>query len=163
MDWGFNMDFELFSDEIKNLITFFEIDKYKILSNGVIKLSLPKNKFKDVIKHMKIYAEYEFDILFSVSAADYGDNFVFLYDLFSTQLNLEVIISVDVSKIDNSIDTVCDIFPSANWDEREIYDLLGIKINNHPDLRRLLMPKDWIGHPLRKDYVLEDERLAWNK
>ena len=58
-------------------------------------------------------------------------------------------------------ESVCVVWPAANWMEREVYDLFGINFKNHPDLRRLLLPPDWDGHPMRKDYPLEFVENEW--
>ena len=62
---------------------------------------------------------------------------------------------------DEGIESVTGVWPSANWMEREVYDLFGVRFRGHPDLRRLLLPKDWDGHPLRKDYPLEFMENEW--
>jgi NADH-quinone oxidoreductase subunit C len=62
-----------------------------------------------------------------------------------------------VSELECSIDSVVGIWAGANWHERECYDMFGITFNNHPDLRRVLMPEDWEGYPLRKDYPLKSD------
>ena len=80
------------------------------------------------------------------------------------QLRVRTYVGGDQPKIDS----VYDLFPPANWDERETYDLFGIVFTDHPDLTRILMPDDWVGHPLRRDYpvggeVVEfsEEHAAW--
>jgi NADH:ubiquinone oxidoreductase subunit C len=62
-----------------------------------------------------------------------------------------------------SIASVTEVWPTANWMEREVYDLFGVSFRNHPDLRRILLPPDWEGHPLRKDYPLEFIENEWTK
>jgi NADH-quinone oxidoreductase subunit C len=85
-----------------------------------------------------------------------------VYNLFSIGRNERVRLKVAIAE-GVSVDSVTGIWPSANWMEREVYDLFGVTFNNHPDLRRILLPPDWEGHPLRKDYPLEFIENAWTQ
>src|SRR5207253_1919662 len=82
--------------------------------------------------------------------------------LFSISRNERVRLKVSIAE-DETVDSVTAVWPSANWMEREVYDLFGVTFNNHPDLRRILLPPDWKGHPLRKDYPLEFIENAWTE
>jgi NADH-quinone oxidoreductase subunit C len=82
-----------------------------------------------------------------------------VYQLYSIPRNERVRLKVSLS--DATVDSVTGVWPSANWMEREVYDLFGVTFKNHPDLRRILLPPDWEGHPLRKDYPLEFIENAW--
>ena len=75
------------------------------------------------------------------------------------QLRVRVFVDGDPPRIDSA----WDIFPPANWDERETYDLFGIVFNEHPDLTRILMPDDWVGHPLRRDYPVGGEPVDFSE
>ncbi|HEY5034229.1 MAG TPA: NADH-quinone oxidoreductase subunit C [Candidatus Dormibacteraeota bacterium] len=75
------------------------------------------------------------------------------------QLRVRAFVDGDPPKIDS----VQDMFPPANWDERETYDLFGIVFNDHPDLTRILMPDDWVGHPLRRDYPVGGETVEFSQ
>ena len=82
-----------------------------------------------------------------------------VYQLYSISRNERVRLKAPLSEA--SIDSVTGVWPSANWMEREVYDLFGVTFRNHPDLRRILLPPDWEGHPLLKDYPLEFVENAW--
>lgn len=147
----------------QELIEYFSIEKSEELNDGIFKFYVSKNRVKDILKHLKNQPEYNFDMLLSITAMDNSEIFELSYVLYSTSTNVNIVIATEISRIDCIIDTVSDVYKSANWDEREIFDLFGVKFTSHPNLKRLLLPKDWIGYPLRKDYELNDERLAWNR
>jgi len=96
-----------------------------------------------------------FDCLSNLSALDYPDKGVIqvVYNLFSYKHRHEITLKVDVARAHPVVKTVERVWPAANWLEREAYDLLGVVFEGHSDLRRILLPDDWIGWPLRKDYV----------
>ena len=80
------------------------------------------------------------------------------YHLLSHSLRARIRLVARLSSDDLTIDSIIPVWPSANFYEREIFDLFGITINNHPNLKRIMMPDDWVGHPLRKDYPVEGYR-----
>lgn len=80
------------------------------------------------------------------------------YHLLSYELKQRVRLVVMVGSLDPSIDSITSIWPAANFYEREIWDLFGVRVNGHPGLRRIMMPEEWVGHPLRKDYPVEGYR-----
>lgn len=99
-----------------------------------------------------------FDTLSSLSGIDNGpdQSMEVLYHLYSIPYNLHLALGVELNRKNPEIASVSDIWKAADWHEREAYDLLGVNFLNHPDLRRILMPEDWEGYPLRKDYEPQD-------
>jgi NADH-quinone oxidoreductase subunit C len=98
-----------------------------------------------------------FDFCSDVTASDWpvrARRFDVIYCLYSVPLRQRVRLKVQVGE-GESVPTVSGLWPAANWLEREVFDLFGIRFEGHPDLRRILMPDDWQGHPQRKDYPLE--------
>jgi NADH-quinone oxidoreductase subunit C len=102
--------------------------------------------------------ELSFDYLIDISSVDnFGDEprFEVVYELYSMTLAIHLRLKLAVSEEVCAVDTVSDLWPTADWHEREIYDMMGIRFNNHPDLRRILMWDGYPFFPLRKDFPLE--------
>ncbi len=99
-----------------------------------------------------------FEYLNCLSGVDWTTHLEVVYDLSSLEQPLKAHLRVPVNRDAPMIRTVTDIWPAANWHERECYDLFGVRFDGHPDHRRILLPEDWVGHPLRKDYA--DERMV---
>lgn len=121
-------------------------------------LVVPKDKLRELMTKLKNEESTSFDFLFSLTAVDWlPKNFAVVYHLESTKhRHMVCVITYTEDRETNvSVDSVSDLFPTANFHEREAYDLMGIIFNEHPDLRRLFMQDDWVGHPLRKDYIDE--------
>lgn len=96
-----------------------------------------------------------FDRLGMLTAVDRDDSFEMVYRLQSRDMQTGMFLKCLVPREDARARSLTDLWPSANWPEREVYDMFGIEFEGHPDMRRILLPDDWVGHPLRKDY--EDE------
>ena len=112
----------------------------------------------DLINIAQELKESGFDMLRLISSVDYVDKFFVVYHFLSTVNNNTFTLKVPLIKSDVSkIDSLCEFYDSANWLEREVYDLMGIEFVNHPNLKRILLPLDWEGYPLRKDYVMPNE------
>ncbi|AJF05393.1 NADH-quinone oxidoreductase subunit C [Geoalkalibacter subterraneus] len=104
--------------------------------------------------------ELGFNMLADLCAVDGLDmgldpRFLVVYNLYNLTSKTRLRLKAPVGADDARIDTVCGVWGAANWMERECWDLSGITFNNHPDPRRILMPDDWEGHPLRKDYPVQ--------
>jgi NADH/F420H2 dehydrogenase subunit C len=93
-----------------------------------------------------------FDMFGMVTAVDYGEEFELVYRLRSRSIHAGLIVKTRVPRDEAHIASVTGLWPGANWHEREVYDLFGIVFDGHPNLKRILMPDDWVGFPLRKDY-----------
>lgn len=128
----------------------------KILENKII----VEHNLADLLKYLKFNPELSYDTLFSIIAIDYSEYIELIYVLVSTYLNETINVSINVT---NETESVTDIYTSAYFDECEIFDMFGIRFNNNKNLKRLFMPKSWVGNPLRKNYQLNDERLMWNE
>lgn len=102
-----------------------------------------------------------YNFLEDVTCVDWYPNeprFHVTYHILSHKLKERVRLVAPVESIDPSIDSITPIWPSANYYEREVWDLFGVRFNAHPGLRRIMMPEEWQGHPLRKDYPVEGYR-----
>lgn len=139
----------------------YKVQPLKNIDDNEAILINSENLF-EIATLLKMHKEAQFSLLYSVTGTDYSDKFELVYHLYSVKLNKKVILKAYIDRNNPEINSLAQIFSTANWHERETYDLLGITFTNHPDLRRILLPDDWIGHPLRKDYVMKDERLIWN-
>jgi NADH-quinone oxidoreductase subunit C len=109
-------------------------------------------------KLCRILRDAGFEYLNCISGADWVTHLEVVYDLSSLQHPNKVHLRVPVDRENPVLRTVTNIWRGANWHERECYDLFGVRFDEHPDLRRILLPEDWVGFPLRKDYT--DERLV---
>ena len=132
-----------------------KIKESKIKHNQLY-VTINSEDLLDVILLLKTNKNLKFRQLIDITAVDYPDNqkrFKIVYLLLSHEFNQRIILSYFISE-NEKISSLTKIFPAANWMEREIFDMYGIKYNNHPDLRRILTDYGFEGHPLRKDFPL---------
>lgn len=112
---------------------------------------------REVMQFLRAEPLLDFDFLSLITGVDYPDQLTVVYHLFSYSQKHKLVVKVELPKASPRVDTVESIWPTANWHERETFDLLGVEFVGHPNLRRILLPEDWDGHPLRKDYQQPDE------
>ena len=137
---------KLFGAKLQNKTEFRGETTYTILPSGL----------REVAKFCR--DELSFDYLIDITSIDnFGEEprFEIVYELYSMTLAVHLRLKLRVSEEEGAVDTVSDIWPTANWHEREIYDMMGIKFNGHPDLRRILMWDGYPFFPLRKEFPLE--------
>ena len=132
-----------------------KIKESKILHNQLY-LSINSEDLLDVILLLKTNKDTKFKQLIDITAVDYPENkkrFKIVYLLLSHESNQRILVSYFINE-NEKISSLVNIFPSSNWMEREIFDMYGIKFNDHPDLRRILTDYGFEGFPLRKDFPL---------
>lgn len=113
-------------------------------------------QFYALMSQLKTNEETCFDYLFCLSGVDWGEELGVVYHLESTIHRHIIVVKVKTEGRENpNLDSVYDIWATAEFHEREVFDFFGIKFNNHPNLKRLFLTEDWVGFPLRKDYVDE--------
>jgi NADH-quinone oxidoreductase subunit C len=132
---------------------------------GQLSIRIEAARIVEVCDALKRDADTPFNYLSDLTCVHYPDNreapFEVIYNLYSISGNQRVRLKVAANG--EGVDSVTSVWPSADWPEREVYDLFGVRFRNHPDLRRILLPPDWEGHPLRKDYPLEFVENRWTE
>jgi NADH-quinone oxidoreductase subunit C len=124
---------------------------------GDLALRAEREVIHDLVKALRDRPELKFDLLHFITGLDnYLDEprFEVVYNLRSMANNVDVRINVPVPGREPELDSITDLFPSADWLEREVWDMFGVRFRNHPNLERILMWEGFEGHPLRKDYPL---------
>ena len=128
------------------------------LVRGQAVVIVPREQIASVLPLLRDHKELQFTQLMDVSCVDYlgrTPRFEVVYQLLSFPLRQRLRVKVTVPEDDPVIPSAVPVWKSANWAEREVYDMFGIRFTGHPDLRRILMYDEFEGHPLRKDYVLD--------
>jgi NADH-quinone oxidoreductase subunit C len=139
--------------------SILEVVEYK----GQLSITVKKEDLLLICRHLKDDPELQYNFLSDLCGVDYPkreERFDIVYNFYSLPHRWRVRLKIRVAE-GESAPSLTPIWQTANWQEREVYDLFGVKFDNHPDLQRILMPDDWIGHPLRKDYPLMFEEVVF--
>ena len=126
------------------------------IENQELLIEISENDLVDVVQFLKLNEDCKFKQLIDIAGVDYPENdkrFELIYLFLSHENNTRIKLLIKF-EINQTINSITKIFPSANWMEREVFDMYGIKFKNHPDLRRILTDYGFKGHPLRKDFPL---------
>ncbi|WP_281278959.1 NADH-quinone oxidoreductase subunit C, partial [Paenibacillus kobensis] len=122
------------------------------LGSHVPTIVVKSEHLRQTAELFKAHSSLSCKYLRNVSGVDYETHLETVYHLVNIETGDEYTIKARAERSDAALDSVTPVWETANWNEREIYDLLGIRFDGHPDLRRIMMPDDWVGYPLRKDY-----------
>ncbi len=157
----------MLSDEIKAYPVAVAVESFdpeaiaaSKFDRGELTLEIAPEKIVAVCMFLK--REQQFERVSTVTAVDRypaEPRFEIVYHLHSVARNERLRLKCRVSGANPEIDSVTSVWTGANWYERETFDLFGIRFRNHPDLRRIMLPDDWDGHPLRKDYLITGPRV----
>ena len=144
----YNLLKEVFDSGIGELRTDIPVEPFIIID---------ADKINAVSLFLRDEESLQFDSLSCLSSVDLDkDNLAVVYHLYSFALNHKLKLKVIVPKENPVVKTVSDVWATADWHEREAYDMMGLIFEGHPDLRRILCPDDWEGYPLRKDYKVQE-------
>ena len=150
------------SELVKSLRESFPDVSMESLSNlGQHYLILPRESLFPVAMFLK--SECGFNMLTDVTAVDYPKRekrFEVIFQLYSFSRNERLRLKVPLAE-EESVESVVSIWSTADWLEREVFDMFGIRFAHHPNLKRILLPEEWQGHPLRKDYGITQQDVQW--
>ncbi|MFA5512169.1 MAG: NADH-quinone oxidoreductase subunit C [Candidatus Kapaibacterium sp.] len=132
-----------FANDIISLTEEANVDPFILVNSS---------RITEICLYLRDEADMNFDYLVNLSGVDYKTNFTVVYHLYSLKLKHRIVLKVELSPEKPSVTTVEKVWKTANWHEREAYDMFGIVFEGHPFMVRILCPYDWEGFPLRKDY-----------
>jgi NADH-quinone oxidoreductase subunit C len=148
-------------DAIKAKFGAAILEAVEISGQQVVRVS--QERAHDLLSYLRNEASPEFNLLADLTAVHTPDKekpFTIVYQTYSISATRRLRVKTEIADGD-TIETATDIWSTANWLEREVYDLFGVRFANHPDLRRILLPQGWVGHPLRKEHPLEYQDNEW--
>ena len=162
--WFPNLETEVVIEPVTNEISESKIEASQSINSSLLEFSQEASQFLNItVQPEQFYAlmhllktdeQTQFDYLFCLSGVDWGEALGVVYHLESTIHRHMIVVKVQTTDRENPIlDSVYDIWATAEFHEREVFDFFGIKFKNHPNLKRLFLTEDWEGFPLRKDYV----------
>lgn len=142
------------SEELLDIVERIESGAKKREKSDRPAVHVPVDRLLSAMRRLRNYQWLSFDMLVTHTAIDWPDEnrFELVYLLYSTVHGHSLMVTSSVPRLNPVAPTVSSIWPTAEWQEREAYDLFGIQYDNHPDLRRVFLEDDWEGFPLRKDY-----------
>ena len=146
---------ELIQQKLKDNFTEASVEFSEFRNELSVKLN--KKYILQVCKFLKENSDLEFLLCEDITAVDWAtrkNRFTVVYHIFSIKNNFRLVLKSDVDESESIIDSVSSVWKTSDWQERECYDMYGIRFNNHPDLRRIYMPEEFEYHPLRKDFPL---------
>ena len=122
-------------------------------------LSVDSQAIVDVCRFLRDDVSLTFEVLSDLTALDWPkeEKIQVVYHLYSYSQKHQIVLKVDLPRDNPKVGTMEGVWKVANWFEREVFDLFGVIFEGHSDLRRIMLPEDWVGHPLRKDYVEQEE------
>ncbi len=119
-----------------------------------LEVNITSEELLPLMNELRTNPALDFDYLFCLTCVDWKDHLMMVYHLLSKEHKHTLVVKAKITDtINPEIETVCKIWRTAEFHEREVFDLFGVKFINHPDLRRLFLEEDWVGYPLRKDYT----------
>ena len=130
-----------------------ELSAVSVQEPDTVVAHLERTRLKDVARRLKELPQLAYETLNWIAGVDLGAQLESVYHVYSWRTNTYLELHVTVPRAKAELDTVTDVWPAADWHEREAWDMMGIRYVGHPDLRRILLKDDFVGHPLRKDYV----------
>ena len=153
-------------EEINQVVSNFKQNYHAELqeNRGETTVVIPPATILLAVKSLR--EEFHFEMLVDETAVDYWPQqtprFHLIYQFLAMRTNVLIRLRVPLDGNSPHVNTIESVYPNANWYEREIWDMFGIKFDGHSDPRRILMPADWVGHPLRKDYPLGYEEVQFS-
>jgi NADH-quinone oxidoreductase subunit C len=126
-------------------------------AHGEVTLVVNREQIVEICRWLKDHPDFRYDLIMDMAGIDYlgrEPRFEVVYQLYSVPRNRRLRLKVRVPESDLIVPSVSSVWGTANWHEREAFDMLGIRFADHPDLRRIYMPDDYPGHPLRKDFPI---------
>lgn len=152
----------MLSEQLKSQIEKDRADDIEssAINHGELQLYVRKERLIELCRYLRNDANLRFNFLSMITAVDYFENrdkrFDIVYSLYSINYHHRIMLKIKLSENENA-PSLTGLWDTANWQEREVFDMFGINFSDHPDLRRILMDDDWVGFPQRKDFPLTYE------